>query len=290
MAYFDMDEPLMSRYWGGLLWTPWIKFTDLDKDSLPRQPGIYRVRPVGKNFLMYIGQTSRTLDVRVRKELAETFLKAGDEMPFNDPHTAAQSLWVWAREEGWEYECSVAPVDMTKDDTGKLLETWESFLLWLHRIQTGDSTLCNFGKFHPEYTRSRNRRTGIRGARITDGSRNPAGLPSVAPIKSLSDLHWSEMQFCTDYYLNKVPNVPGVYVIQNMSRVQYVGQSKHLRDRLKSHCIPDHGYLFQYCALYRDLHHQLLEIENDVIALHIKYDGRPPEHQFEDYKFIMILG
>jgi hypothetical protein len=32
-------------------------------------------------------------------------------MPWNDPHTAAPSLWAWQDAEGFAYECSATPLD-----------------------------------------------------------------------------------------------------------------------------------------------------------------------------------
>ena len=123
----------ISEDWNGLRWTNWIEISNLTKNDLPKFPGIYRIRPKGLNFLIYLGQTSRTLDTRVRKELAKSYLDSGDLMPFNDPHTAAQSLWVWNQEKRWDYECSVAPISMENiplDDRKRYLEGVESFLLW----------------------------------------------------------------------------------------------------------------------------------------------------------------
>jgi hypothetical protein len=42
---------------------------------------------------MYIGETRRTVHERVN-ELRHT-IKRKDLMPWNDPHTAAPSLWAW---------------------------------------------------------------------------------------------------------------------------------------------------------------------------------------------------
>ena len=70
---------------------------------LPTSAGIYRVRVRGQNQLAYIGQTGRNLRERL-SDLRRNTLAI--EMPFNDPHTAAPSLWAWRDAEGYEYECS----------------------------------------------------------------------------------------------------------------------------------------------------------------------------------------
>ncbi len=80
--------------WQALSWSPWVAF-DADIPTfkqIPPEPGLYRIRPLGEDFLMYIGQTGRTLRQRLN-ELRHNVKK--EEMPFNDPHTAAPSLWAW---------------------------------------------------------------------------------------------------------------------------------------------------------------------------------------------------
>jgi hypothetical protein len=58
--------------------------------QIPREPGLYRIKPVGKDFLMYIGETRRTVHERIN-ELRQT-LNRSDLMPWNDPNPAAPSL------------------------------------------------------------------------------------------------------------------------------------------------------------------------------------------------------
>ena len=61
-------------------------------------------------------------------------------MPWNDPHTAAPSLWAWQDAEGFEYECSAAPLDASINGRRGM----ESYLLYRYRQERGESTLCNF--------------------------------------------------------------------------------------------------------------------------------------------------
>lgn len=88
MQAFSLD-------WCNLQWSPWFNFRE-PKPVHPflNVPGIvYRVRPVGINKLAYIGQSGRSARERVVRELIKhTFV---EEMPFNDPHTAAPSVWAW---------------------------------------------------------------------------------------------------------------------------------------------------------------------------------------------------
>jgi len=50
---------------------------------------------------MYIGQTGRTLVERLQE--LQVFIKSTELMPFNDPHTAAQSLWAWQDATGMDF-------------------------------------------------------------------------------------------------------------------------------------------------------------------------------------------
>ena len=118
-----------SSCWSGLFWTDWIPFT-ADRDEfriIPKVPGLYRIRPAGKDFLMYIGETRRTLHQRLN-ELRQS-IRREDLMPWNDPHTAAPSLWAWHDAEGYSYEYSAAPLDASQ----AVRRGMESFLLYRYR-------------------------------------------------------------------------------------------------------------------------------------------------------------
>jgi hypothetical protein len=82
-------------------------------------------------------------------ELRHTLLRGG-LMPWNDPITEAPSLWAWQDAEGFEYEYSVAPLDASPGGRRGM----ESYLLYRYRQERGESTLCNFGRFHPRYRKS----------------------------------------------------------------------------------------------------------------------------------------
>lgn len=69
--------------------------------------------PAGADYLVYVGQTGRSLRERLsslrRHELSP-------EMPFNDPHTAAPLLWALRHAEYVNFECSATPVDMPNEE------------------------------------------------------------------------------------------------------------------------------------------------------------------------------
>lgn len=93
---FDPEEiPYFFDNWCSLPWTPWVPF-NADKHTfkeIPHEPGLYRIRPAGKNFLMYIGGTGRTLHLRLN-DLRQS-LRRADLMPWSDPLPEAPALWAW---------------------------------------------------------------------------------------------------------------------------------------------------------------------------------------------------
>lgn len=279
--------------WCDLQWSPWVSFDQVleKRDLLPKEPGMYRIKPKGLNQLVYIRQTSRSLRQRVAAELAKHSLQL--EMPYNDPHTAAPSLWAWHDAEGYEYECSGAPIDLTKADR----EGLECYLLWQYRLEYGESTLCNHGRFHKGYLKSKERAKGFRGHKITDGSENPAGSSSTPPLElrgkptdlDFMGLLWSPVYELNSEFIKTVPNTRGAYRIIDPDSHQliYIGQSSKLRDRLKNHSLKnwDSKVQFSYCILENlSLPHQLKEIENDLLGGFYALNKCVPRYQFIDHK------
>ncbi|GHO56082.1 hypothetical protein KSB_45570 [Ktedonobacter robiniae] len=144
----------LTLNWCGLSWSSWQPFSDpLTFRQLPAMPGVYRIRAIGIEELFYIGETGRDLRERLgglRRNTMRT------EMPFNDPHTAAPSLWAWRHAENLHFECSAAPVILADDseEARKRREGLEFYLLWQYRLEYGSSTRCNHGRFHSRYTKS----------------------------------------------------------------------------------------------------------------------------------------
>ena len=228
--------------WCGLEWTRWIPFKCPRSEwaVLPRKkPGLYRVRPVGVNLIAYIGQTGRGLRQRLgalrRHTLAEL-------MPYNDPHTAAPNLWAWRQEEKWDYECSTAPTTCPARERMSL----ECYLLWQYRLEKGESTLCNHGRFHKFYRKSSPRSKGVRGDRISSGeSLNPAGGLSHPPLRLQGEpldrnwmgRQWSNMIPLASRASRAVLTTPCLYKISDLTkkRLVYIGETKNLIHRLGHH-------------------------------------------------------
>src|SRR5687768_4262545 len=128
MQYLSID-------WEGLQWSPWLRFGEPGSvfRKLPAAPGVYRVRPAGGDLLAYVGQTGRSLRERLSSLSRHTLSPV---MPFNDPHTAAPSLWAIRNAERVDFECSAAPADLPK----RRREGLECYLLWRYRQERGEST------------------------------------------------------------------------------------------------------------------------------------------------------
>lgn len=271
--------------WCDLIWTKWIKFKSRSQERkiIPSAQGVYRVRPFNKNFLVYIGQT-RNLKNRTSMLASNSYKQ---NMPWNDPHTAAPNLWVWRQEQGWDYEVSVAA---TPALTQQNRERLECLLLWKYRLERGESTLCNHGRFHPDYIKSSDRSKGIRGRKLDSSEpRNLAGGPSRPPLRPLNThmssdwmgLSWTEFKKLKTASL--LPANPGVYKLVDLANQEllYVGETDNLRSRLNQHKSKFLEAAFSYANLSPDmLHYERLEIENDLIGYHYYMKDKSPICQF----------
>ncbi|MGA2105506.1 MAG: hypothetical protein ABSG06_08970 [Methanoregula sp.] len=286
MAYFDPD-------WCSLPWSPWIPFTAerYAFRDIPREAGLYRIRPVGKDFLMYIGETRRPVHERL-SELRLVLNRAG-KMPWNDPYTVAPSLWAWQDAEGFAYECSGAPLDAAINGRKGM----ESFLLYRYRQERGESPLCNFGRFHPRYRRSTNRKENLRGGKLEVNHKdNPAGGPSYPPLSPTGKpgdpdwmgLSWSNSEPLAPEKTSLAPAGPGLYVLidAGSQEVIYIGQSGNCADRLLDHSRKSWDgkeLAFSFHGVEKPvLPHQLKERENDLIGHFFELYRKAPEYQFRN--------
>jgi len=240
--------------------------------QLPTDSGVYRIRIVEEPYLAYIGQTGRNLRERVRTLALRTL---DTLMPFNDPHTAAPNLWAWHDAKGYQFECSVASTHLS-DAERQILEC---YLLWQYRLEKGESTLCNHGRFHQRYRKSRNRSTGDRGGSLPMGEVNPAGGPSMVPLpmhgkpvdRDWMKLEWSESKPLTRTHIRAFSKGMGLYKVLSNDRIatHYIGQSTNLQNRLMSHALRDWPAdpLFACSLITTPVpDYQLHEWENDLIG------------------------
>ena len=284
-----MKPEFFSKSWCGLNWTSWIPL-NAPKEvfrEIPTSSGVYRVRPQEARQLAYIGQTGRGLRERLRTLSIYTY---GDEMPFNDPHTAAPGHWVLRVENGMTFECSAAPTGLGYQERQCL----EDMLLWKHRVEFGESTLCNHGRFHPNYSRSGSRKSGKRGEKLPLGEIN---LESGSSAQSLQlngkpqdsnwmGLSWSRLEALRTIDSHAISEKSGLYKILDVSTHQllYVGETRKLRNRIKAHSLRSWGHfepLASYHAIADDvLDHQLREMETDLIGSYYEISGKPPVFQY----------
>jgi len=274
-----------------LPWTPWVPFT-ADKPEfrmIPKEPGLYRIRPVGKDILMYIGETRRTLHQRLHDLRME--LRGRDLMPWTDPHTEAPALWAWQDAEGFEYECSAAPLDATTNGRRGM----QNYLLYQCRQECGESTLCNFGRFHPRYRKSTTRKENLRGGKLdADQKDNPAGGPSLLPLPPAGKpgepdwmgLTWSVRETLVAEKTLTVPAGPGVYILfdAGSQEICSIGQSGNCAEKLSDlsrNSWDGKELQFSFQTMEKTvLPHQLKERENDLLGNYFEQYRKAPEYQF----------
>jgi hypothetical protein len=268
-----------SQSWCGLNWSEWTPLTDRQLGPIPRQPGIYRVRTLGSEDLVYIGQTGRNLAGRLQQLRAGLFW---NEMPFDDPHTATPNLWCLRVEEGAEFEASAVMYEGAKPQRMAL----ECFLLWQYRIRQGRSTRCNFGHFHSSYSKSKNRKSGEKGSRLLEPQDPSESAPPLIQYGNSLDLDWMGLSWSDWTALNReslvtaLPNA-GLYRIRHRDHgLSYIGETINVRERLVTH-----SRRFEMCEFSFMTQEELGSIhrkewESDLIAAAFAEHGSAPKFQF----------
>ena len=267
--------------WCNLNWSDWVPFDGGDFKSLHNGAGLYRIRLADQPALAYIGQTGRDLRQRLGDLRRNTL---ADTMPFNDPHPAAPSLWAWRDAEGYMYECSVAASDVHRRKR-LAIECW---LLWKYRLETGGSTLCNYGHFHQGYVKSKNRSTKFRGGRRDEEGDH---LSSSSPLRLSgrpADPGWMELGWSVRHSLATVPGgaYPALYRIfdAKTEKMLYIGETQNFGQRMKAHAQKNwngRAPVVSYHRLPDDvLKVHLHELENDLIGVYYEAMGDAPEMQF----------
>ncbi|MFG1921658.1 hypothetical protein [Cryptosporangium sp. NPDC048952] len=249
------------------------------------------MRAVGETGWAYVGQT-----LNLRQRLGQLCALYRDEIPFNDPHTAAPCLWVMRTTGDAEFEFSVTEV------AGEVVDrkTAECVVVSEHRAEFGRSPTANFGRMPDGWVKSsgNNRRladTGklIRGHQSALATRS-ADFPSILDTTgdpTASDwagLHWSPWSSTI-----VADQVDGVYRIRRAGekRLVYIGQGR-VRSRLTSHVaksrVAEHrqraaftGELeWSWWKMPGSVLARQLEAECDLIASHALAGGSAPEAQF----------
>jgi hypothetical protein len=171
----------------------------------------------------------------------------------------------------------------------------ESFLLYRYRQERGASTLCNFGRFHPRYRKSTNRKENKRGGKLAENHRdNPAGGLSMPPLpvtgtpreQDWMGLAWSGIRPLDGETVGTVPSGAGLYLLfeRDSGDLIYIGQSADCAKRLRSHVIKslDEKDLLFSCHIVEKpvLPHNLKELENDLIGNYFERYRKAPKYQF----------
>lgn len=294
-----------------LHWTSWQPLQDSWRDrDLPARPGLYRIRQAGSAGLAYVGQTGR----RLRDRLGDLRKVYQDDMPYRAPHTVGPALWALLHQGGCTFEVSVAPVEGS-DPYRKAIE---AAVIAHHRQQTGHSPTLNFGRMPAGYRMSsdNNRRLADRGLRFrgglhpqADASHLPGSSPA-GPLEAPWHDRWCGFAWSPWHDLTSAPaTVPraakGLYLLrgQQSGEILYVGQGL-LLNRLTAHARKQHqaghpqgevfgregGLTFSWVALPDSHDHQLLELENDLIAAFVLSHQAAPRAQFLGDGRAQVLG
>ncbi|TWH16648.1 hypothetical protein L618_002200000580 [Rhodococcus rhodochrous J45] len=285
-------------------WSSWFPLLGISRNSsVPRLPGIYRVRRRDFDRLDYIGQTGRSL----RERLGALSRCHAEQMPYRDPHTAAPALWALRDATGCEFEASfVAVAGDSHTRKGQ-----EALAIGLYRQESGASPTAQFGRIPDGYRASsaNNSRLVAAGARFRGGlydgpplAEHCAGAPPVGPLtpntqsQSWCGHGWSPWIALSDVRFTIPANTVGLYRIRGdcNDTLLYVGQGV-LPNRPLAHLTKiakvDHvqGEMFaaqrrlevSWVAAPQRPANQLLELENDIIAAHVLHLNSAPAAQFK---------
>ncbi|MGK5680634.1 GIY-YIG nuclease family protein [Actinoplanes sp. URMC 104] len=273
-------------------WADWLSLSDrAARLRAPRMPGLYRVRVVGEAGLAYVGQSSD-----LRQRLGQLCALYRQEIPYNDPHTAAPCLWVMRTVEGAEFEFSVAEVagDVVS------LKTAECVVVSEHRAEFGRSPLANFGRMPDGWVKSsgNTKRLAEAGRRVR--GHQDARAARAADHASVLDVvrdptapDWAGQAWSPWSSTPVADPAVGVYRVRRAGAeaLVYIGQGV-VRARVAAHVaksrLVDHRQRaafsgpieWSWAPLPGHAPAQLLEVECDLIAGHALRLGSAPAAQF----------
>jgi len=270
--------------------TAWESFRALEGSwlgqALPACAGLYRIRLVeaGQSRVAYIGQSGNLKErIGALRAIYRQF------MPYRAPHTAAPALWAWRQllPES-HFEVSVAPFPTVPRVMRLGLEC---LAIALHRQQTGQSPLANFGRMPAGYRAS----SGNDGRLVTRGKRfrggptaeiqenHRPGIPPVGPLMGgAHSRYWCCHVWTPWVELSRLRPVgqEGLYRLRapGCEPLILLGQGK-LGERLQEH---RHRAGLQCSWVSGEwLPHQRLELLTDLIGAHVLTTETLPLLQFE---------
>jgi hypothetical protein len=292
MAEQESTTDCLSEDWCNLAWTPWIPFNSSSRrvESLPDEPGIYRIRPAKSSVLMYIGESGLSMR-QTFIEIQQNAVRV--QMPWNDPQPVAPALWAWKEAKGFTYEFS----GTLSKDSAEERKAGKYYLLYKYRQGHRESPYCNCGRFHRNYQRPSNQAEGMSGGKLAPADpRNPAGGPSASPLTPSGKpgdagwmgLIWSPRRELKTHTTSIVPPAPGIYLVSNKDSgailaVRRAANCSQVLFELskKPHNGKDLAYSF-YCEKKPITDHNLKEIESDLIGNYIETYQKASEYQFLD--------
>jgi hypothetical protein len=191
----------------------------------------------------------------------------------------------------FEFSCAAVAGNM------QMLRGTEDMLLWQHRVQSGSSTIANYGRFYPGYARATNRwivrrnsgrAPGRRVAPLTDDSaRDDFARSGPALQCEAGVLHASWWQRIQLSEVLSLPAEPAVYCVYDRGAEEpiYIGQTSILRARAVTHATTSWGVKQPWLA-YMLLpagtpKHVLREFESDLLGQHFWRSHQPPSAQYK---------
>ena len=194
-------------------------------------------------------------------------------------------MWAYRHENKLDYKLSVASANFNTQSR----QCYEDYLLYLHRIQYGYSTLTNHGRAHPHWTRPTNKGKGIPTKRrdivLNYESINPAIGDNDFTGNKWLDLEWSTFE-PIETIIKKLPSIAGVYRIKSNEKILYFGESKDLKKRIKEHSRKLHfkDSLVSVHVMPDAYPYQLKEREADLIGAYYLTTRTSPEYQYNPNK------
>jgi hypothetical protein len=301
------QSTFFEQTWDGIEWSAWYPFTRTYVAKFPSQLGMYRLRITGSQELFYVGTASTVGLGPYLRGLHSAATRDHAQMPYGgvEPwdYLAAPALWAWHDAEQSSFECSVSPIDATRQNIEGLACT----LLWQYRRERRESPCANFGRFHPRYRASETIVTThghqrLRGRRLPEGETNPAAGASLPPthplaIQRMSDTYWMGLRWggwvdlpATDTPTRSaaLPHWPAVYTVANAltwEEVLYVGYARDINEA--------HTFLARRqwdcpstaLRAYMDFEqsvpdHRLRELVGDLVGGYFSVRREPPRLQF----------
>lgn len=272
-----------ESHWCDLDWSPWIPLDSeigIYREHIPPDAGVYRVRAKQKGRLkkglFYIGQTGRSLRGR-GYALRNHSLRSAK--PWNDPHTAAPTLWAYRIEDGHTFEISVAETQLPEPER----QCFEDYLIFSHRTFHSCSPTANFGVPHPMWNKPSNKAAG----RVMKKRKIPVysiSLRRATHTNQLDSPDWLGLEWHGPSALANAspPQKPGVYKFTKGKDFLYCGEATNLHQRIGHYRRRGllEGTSIDFAVIDAAESNHLKEREVDMIGAYYASEGKCPSYQY----------